>query len=343
MQLKITRGKKSRPQKVVIYGPEGVGKSTLASQFPKPLFADCEGGTDHIDLARVEIGSIADFRETCLYLIRDNSEGFQSFITDTADWLAARDVEEMLAEDERGSVEDYGYGKGYKKAEERFLEILALLDRVRRAGVHVVLLAHSKVAKFEEPDKSGSYDRYELKLEKKIAPLLKEWCDALLFLNFETRLVERTKGQEGKKRAVGGTKRLLFCEHEAAFDAKNRHGMPKSCEATIEALAPILEFKGEDTEDVVVGGKKPKTAESKPAPKEVAASVDTDGPPKDFEEAFAALIQRSGGREAVCAFLESRGKDIDALPKDYVARVLDTADDFAKAVATHSKKLASAK
>lgn len=338
MALNITRGKKSRPQKIAFYGPEGVGKTTLASQLPSPLFLDCEGGTDHLDVARVEIRTIQDFREACVFLMREPHD-FKSVVIDTADWLAERDVEEMLKEDDKKSVEDYGFGKGYKKAEERFHDLLTLLDRVRKAGLHVVLLAHSKVIKFEEPDKSGSYDRYELKLEKKIAPLLKEWCDALLFINFETRIVEREKGnQEGKKRAIGGKKRLLHCERGAAYDAKNRHGMPEICEATVEALAPILDFKGDEAPAEVASEKaKPEPAEAKPEP-----AKDRD-PVRTLDDAFNEVVEKAGGKEAVEEFLASRDLTLATINDEYKARVLKSAGAFAKQVAEHSRKLAPSK
>ncbi|MBR0283530.1 MAG: AAA family ATPase, partial [Oscillibacter sp.] len=54
MRLNITSGVVRRAQKVVIYGPEGIGKSTLASKFPNPLFIDTENGTQHMDVRRVD-------------------------------------------------------------------------------------------------------------------------------------------------------------------------------------------------------------------------------------------------------------------------------------------------
>ena len=52
--MQITRGRKARAQKVVIYGPEGIGKSSFASQFPDPVFIDTEGSTDNMDVARLD-------------------------------------------------------------------------------------------------------------------------------------------------------------------------------------------------------------------------------------------------------------------------------------------------
>lgn len=52
--LNITKGKIDRAQKVVIYGSEGIGKSSLAAEFPDPLFIDTEGGTAHMDVRRIE-------------------------------------------------------------------------------------------------------------------------------------------------------------------------------------------------------------------------------------------------------------------------------------------------
>ena len=51
--MEIIRGKIPCAKKVVIYGPEGIGKSTFASQFPDPVFIDTEGSTNSMDVARL--------------------------------------------------------------------------------------------------------------------------------------------------------------------------------------------------------------------------------------------------------------------------------------------------
>ena len=51
--MEITRGKIQTAQKIVLYGPEGIGKTTFASRFPEPLFIDTEGSTRQLDVARL--------------------------------------------------------------------------------------------------------------------------------------------------------------------------------------------------------------------------------------------------------------------------------------------------
>lgn len=322
--IQITTGTKPRAQKVVAHGQEGVGKSTLASKLDRPLFLDCEGGTDQLDVSRVTIHNMNDFREACLYLERE-AHDFGTVVVDTVDWLASRDVEEMLEEDKVESVESYGYGKGYKKAEERFHGILKLLDRLQAKGLHVVLLAHTKVMKFELPDQGGQFDRYELKLEKKIAPLVKEWCDAMLFMMFETKVVERVKGNEAAgKRAVGGKERVIQTEHAAAWDAKNRHGLPPKVKPEPEALAPIFDLKPEPAQEAPA-------PEGQPDPAEADPDTEPDNRADSIEAAFADLVA-SIGEEKVEAFLKTRNLTLATVDGAYVSRVLDNAEAFKQQV-----------
>jgi hypothetical protein len=100
-----------------------------------------------------------------------------------------------------------------------------------------VLLAHSEIKKFELPDAAGQFDRYKLKLVKQNEPLVKEWADALLFGNWKTQVAEK---DNGKERLVGGKTRVLFCNRSAAYDAKNRYGLPAEIPMEIEALAPLF-------------------------------------------------------------------------------------------------------
>jgi hypothetical protein len=235
--LAIRRGKIARPQKVVAYGPEGVGKSTLASHAPEPVFLDTEGGTHHLDVVRIDSTSTWDEITMAVAQLAKGGHGFKTLVIDTADWLEKRLIEHLCRKHNKDSIEDFGYGKGWVILGEEFAKFLGSLDGLLAKGMHVLFLAHSQVRKFEAPDQAGSYDRFELKLSKQVAPLLKEWADVVLFGNYVTKVAEK---DNGKLRGVGGKERVLFTTHTAACDAKNRHGLPDKLPFTVEALAPVF-------------------------------------------------------------------------------------------------------
>lgn len=227
---KIKSGRTPRAQKVVIYAPEGFGKSTLASLFPNPLFLDVEESTAQMSVNRLSredlptMGSV----EQALAAI-EKEKPCDTLVIDTVDWLEAMALEAMIRDansDKITGIEDFGYGKGYTMIKERMTLLLARIDSLIQCGINVVLLAHSKVVKFEPPDGAGPFDRYELKLSKQVAPLIKEWADMLLFGNWRVQVKERDKNESGAQyKAVGGRDRQMHCNRTAAWDAKNRHGM----------------------------------------------------------------------------------------------------------------------
>jgi hypothetical protein len=226
----IQRGRTPRPQRVVIYAPEGFGKSTLASQFPEPLFIDIEGSTSQMEVARLTREQVPDLKAVEMALTEVAKERpCRTLVIDTIDWLELMVTDAVIKEaasDKIQGIEDFGYGKGYVMLKERMTVLLAKLDSVIAAGIHVVLLAHSQVRKFEPPDGAGPFDRYELKLSKQVAPLVKEWADMLLFGNWKLQVRERDKHEAGAQfKAVGGRERLMHCNRAAAWDAKNRHGL----------------------------------------------------------------------------------------------------------------------
>lgn len=232
--MQIKRGPIKRAQKLVVYGPEGVGKSTLASQMPSPVFVDTEGSTAQLDVARVEVREWTTLLGAVSEIHR--MPEFGTLVLDTADWAERLAVTSVLQNGSKKSIEDFGYGKGWVMVAEEFWRLLTALDGVVRGGKHVVLLAHSKVVRFAAPDLAGEHDRFELKMSKQTTPLCKEWADAILFLNFKSKVVE----VDGKKKGFGGKERVIQSTHAAAWDAKNRHGLPDEIPCDIRALDPIF-------------------------------------------------------------------------------------------------------
>lgn len=236
--MKITKGIKKAASKDLIHGPAGVGKTTLAASFPNPLILDTERGSRLIDCHRVEVGDWMTLKGTLVELARDPM-GYQTVVIDSADW-----AEELLClhlarlDEKQRHPDDLPYGQGGVLIAKHFSAMLSDCTALVERGIHVVFVAHSVVKRVSPPDLEEAYDRYELKMRPKVGPKLLEWADAVLFANFKTRIDE---GNDGKKRGRGGKERKLFCERTAAWDAKNRYGLPAEVPMTIEALAPLFD------------------------------------------------------------------------------------------------------
>ena len=238
--MKITTGQRKRPQKIVIYGTEGIGKTTFASHFPNPVFIDTEGSTDHIDVARTEKPSSWTMLLSFIQEFAKMPGGYQTLVIDTIDWAEALCTRYVCDKHQKKGIEDFGWGNGYTYVREEMGHFLSLLDEVIKAGMNVVLTAHAQIRKFEQPDAMGAYDRYELKLGKKTtsqtSPLIKEWADMVLFANYKTTVMTT---DNGKKRGVNG-ERVLYTTHNPAWDAKNRHGLEPVLPLDYQAIAHCI-------------------------------------------------------------------------------------------------------
>ncbi len=236
--MEIIKGKQPKPVKAVVYGPEGVGKSSLAALFPAPLFIDVEGGTSRLDVARTPRPTTwAHIKQIITEIVRDQN-GYKTLVIDTADWAEKLAIRQVCAEKGYSGLGGNGdYGASYNQLSQMWSDFLTQIetDLIETGRMHVVFLAHSVARKFELPEEAGQYDRYQLALEKKVAPLLKEWADLILFINYRTIVVvdEKTKSAKGQ----GGTRRMMYAEHTAAFDAKNRDGLPREMDLGIAPLA----------------------------------------------------------------------------------------------------------
>ncbi|WP_313188083.1 ATP-binding protein [Lacrimispora sp.] len=240
--MQIIRGKLPGAKKIVAYGPEGIGKSTFAAQFPDPVFIDTEGSTKDMDVARFpEPSSWTMILEQVSEVIR-TPDICRTLIVDTADWAEMLCITHVCATNHKSSIEEFGYGKGYTYIQEEFGKLLNLLTDVIKVGINVVLTAHAKMRKFEQPDELGAYDRWEMKLSKGVAPMVKEWADMVLFCNYKTMVVnvDGQGVQKGRNKAQGG-RRVMYTAHHSCWDAKNRYGLPDEMPFEYGAIRHIIE------------------------------------------------------------------------------------------------------
>lgn len=243
MRFEVTHGKIHSAHKVVVYGPEGIGKSTFASRFPQPYFIDTEGSTKKLDVSRLP-------KPTSWQMLKDevadiiNERPCKTLVIDTADWAERLCIESVCSVHGKKGIEDFGYGNGYTYVCEEWGRFLNLLqDVVDIAKINVVLTAHAIIRKFEQPNEMGSYDRYELKLGKKTtaqtAPLTKEWADMVLFANY--KILSVATDDKGKKHKAQGGQRVMYTLHHPCWDAKNRDNLQDELPFDYEQIRHIIE------------------------------------------------------------------------------------------------------
>ena len=241
----VERGRTPMPPRILVYGVEGVGKSTFASQSPKPVFVQTEDGLGQIDCHRFPLA--ASFKEVhrSLIALYTDEHAYETIVIDSLDWLERLIHADVCQKQGVENIEAIGYAKGYSFALTQWREVLTGLDALRnKRAMTVVLIAHSKIERFEDPE-SLSYDRFVPRLHKHAAAMVVEWADAVLFATRRFRVQSEDAGFNRKRGIAapvgkGGGDRVLRCTGGPTAVAKNRFSLPDELPLSWSAFEAAL-------------------------------------------------------------------------------------------------------
>lgn len=234
----IQRNTALAPPRIMLYGVEGIGKSTFAAGAPNPIFILTEDGLGSLNVAHFPIAtSFKDVMEAIKTLYTQQHD-FKSVVIDSLDWLEAiiqREIEQTH------DAKDLAYGKGTLIAAERWREILDGLNALRNdKGMVVILIAHTTIKRFDSPE-TEPYDRYQPKLQERSNAVVREWSDAVLFANYKTIIKKDDVGfNKTNARGISTGERLLHTSERPAYMAKNRYNLPESIPLSWEAFETAI-------------------------------------------------------------------------------------------------------
>ena len=241
----ITRGKRLRAPKIVVYGPPKVGKSTFAASAPHAIGILTEEGLDNIDVDAFPVAKTLDDVLGAIGTLFMEKTDYQTVFVDSLDWLEPLIFAKVCEAHRVKNIEDIGYGKGYIMADDLWRSFFAGLDALRNEkGMTVVCIAHEQITKVRNPTLADDYDAYSLKLNKRAVGIITEWADAIGFAAHEviTRTTEAGFNQKDVKAITTGQRKLYLNPHPA-YVAGNRYGVPDvplSWSAFAAALADAM-------------------------------------------------------------------------------------------------------
>lgn len=212
----IQRGRVALPPRLILYGQEGIGKSTFAASFPSPIFIQTEDGLAEIGADRFPLAeSFEDVRDNLDALIAEPND-YRTIVVDSLDWLERLIWDKVCEDNKVTTIEAIGYGKGYTMALTYWRDVLDRLAELRKQKKILLLLAHAVAEDYTDPEVVG-LKRFTPRLHKSARSLLAEYVDAVLLA---TRLYGAAKGGDATNPRVVRTEATPFQV------AKSRYSIP---------------------------------------------------------------------------------------------------------------------
>lgn len=222
LQERLQTGRRRRPRRTLVYGVQGVGKSTFGAAAEQPVFIQTEDGLAGFDCDRFPLATSYGDVITNISSLLNEEHSYRTVVLDSLDWLERLIWDDVCGEFGVKYLEkaDGGYGKGYTYALPRWRSVLDGLDALRdRRQMAVVLLAHARAEKFQTPENTA-HDRFAPRLHKLASALVQEWCDEVLFAAYSA-ITDPTRIKQGEP----PERTMRTCEGPTHV-AKNRLNMP---------------------------------------------------------------------------------------------------------------------
>lgn len=222
------------PPIILMYGVDGVGKTSLAAEFPDPIYINTRGEEPPSDVDLPTPGiveSFADVENIFTELLTQDHQ-FKTVIIDSLDGLepifnaetCRRIGADAIGSNEKGSPA--AFGQGDVEADVEWAVLLDACLELKRMGICVIFLAHPEIKRFDSP-LTDPYDRYKIKLRKRAAAFFSEKVNITAFLNYRISIKSKEVArQKSVSHAEGGKDRIIHLNEGAGFIAKNRYSMP---------------------------------------------------------------------------------------------------------------------
>ena len=237
----LKRTSERKPPRLLIYGTAGIGKTTLGTNAPAPVFIQTEDS--EVDCPTFGLLKTYDEVMEAMASLVTEDHDFKTVVLDSLDWLEPIIWRETCRLNKWASIEDPGYGKGYAAALDTWRVVLDGFNALRdERGMAVIILAHCEIKRFDSPE-TEPYERYQIKLQKAASALVQEHVDAVLFANYRVSTVKADAGFNRKAvRGVGAGDRRLYTTERPAFLAKNRFGLDDSLDLDWAKLAAGIPY-----------------------------------------------------------------------------------------------------
>jgi hypothetical protein len=276
------------PPRMLVYGPEGIGKSSFSAELPRPITIDYDHGVDEVAIDRLRGPDTWEESLALIHAIAETPSGYESLVIDTIDPLERKAVDSVLRLNKKKDLSEFTWGAGYSAVTTQWKLLLAELDLARANGMTVLLLGHSQIRQAHDPQ-LGEFDAVGSALGKSAWNITKQWADLVGFANFDAALHQ---GEKSSRIIVTG-QRMLFTTRGSGFEAKNRYSIDR----------PIPLVKGQSWKTIEAeiarhrAGNRPVTAD------EVRDRIALLAAGTEYEAKAAEYVRSDG--EDVTALLET--------------------------------------